>query len=416
MKDECFADLHPTQEVEKPLESDLADERLFGCLRSVLQHNRNFVPVQTDKVVKLNIVNLQALLRAALKIPPSGKNHDATNFLVAVTEFIADGGCDVSHPATVKVAREHFDYALVKNLAFYGSNERTGKEWCTARREVAKLVLPIDSTDKVMDQQGSAWEILPDLDAVAKSSDVGKKLVWRAQRDAHGGAHQSGGGCHTESAGPGPHPGERQSVQVQLCHELPYSQHRGVGDPQTKRTRLLVPWRQRERVRDELAGALHCCRGVLGADRRCGHRGVEPALLREGPCSARSYWFPGQFTRAWWRRQVLPGLLLRVTWLAWILRKISRTCSRRRASSCSAGTSTTTLRCGSSPSPLVPLACCECRTGSWTSSRPNRSWWTPRGLLAPFQKLHTATVLEFAGIGARSLFNTVVALVKSIAE
>ena len=29
--------------------------------------------------------------------PPGGKNHDATNFLVAVMEFIADGEYEVSH-------------------------------------------------------------------------------------------------------------------------------------------------------------------------------------------------------------------------------------------------------------------------------------------------------------------------------
>ena len=85
----------------------------------------------------------------------------------------------------MKVAREQFDQALVKDLAFYRSNGRTGKEWWTARPEVAKLLLPIDSIHEVMDQQGPALEILPDLDAVAKSSHVSQKMVWRAQRDAH---------------------------------------------------------------------------------------------------------------------------------------------------------------------------------------------------------------------------------------
>ena len=47
LKDEFFGDLDLTQDFEKPPESDQTDERLFGCLRSVLQHNRNFVPVQT---------------------------------------------------------------------------------------------------------------------------------------------------------------------------------------------------------------------------------------------------------------------------------------------------------------------------------------------------------------------------------
>ena len=97
---------------------------------------------------------------------------------------------------------------------------------------MAKLVLPIDFTDKVMDQQDSASDILPDLD------------VWRAQR-ALGEAHQSGGGSHTEAAGPGPHPRESQAVKVQLLHEVPHS--------------LVASETHRPIV--ELAGALHCWRG-----------------------------------------------------------------------------------------------------------------------------------------------------------
>ena len=121
LKDEFFGDLDPTQDFDKPPESDLADERLFGCLRSVLHHNRDFVPVQSymQEVGKLNTLILQALLRAALKIPPGGKNHDATNFLVAVIEFVADGEYEVSHLATVRAARGHFDQAVVKDLSFY---------------------------------------------------------------------------------------------------------------------------------------------------------------------------------------------------------------------------------------------------------------------------------------------------------
>ena len=220
LKDEFFGDLDPTQDFEKPPESDLADERLFGCLRSVLHHNRDFVPVQSymQEVGKLNTLILQALLRAALKIPPGGKNHDATNFLVAVMEFVADGEYEVSHPATVRAARGHFDQALVKDLGDPVYRYRSCRAW------------------------------------------------WRDRSS----------------------PGERQAVQVQLPHELPDPRHRGVGESQTQGTRLPVPWRQREHILDEPAGALHCCRGVLGANRRCGHRGLEPALLREGPCSARS--------------------------------------------------------------------------------------------------------------------------------
>ena len=62
-----------------------------------------------QEVGKLNTLNLQALLRATLKIPPGGKNHNATNSLLSGMKFIADGEYDVSHLATVKTSREHFD-------------------------------------------------------------------------------------------------------------------------------------------------------------------------------------------------------------------------------------------------------------------------------------------------------------------
>ena len=93
-QDEYFTNLEPTQQFEQSRETDLADERFFGSFRSVLQHNRIYVPVQTDRkeVGKLDTLNLQALLRIVLKIPPRGKNHDATDFWFAVMEFFGDGG------------------------------------------------------------------------------------------------------------------------------------------------------------------------------------------------------------------------------------------------------------------------------------------------------------------------------------
>ena len=78
------------------------------------------MPVQTHmpEVGKLNILILQALLSATLEIPPGGKNHDATNFLLLVMEFIVDGEYEESHPASVKATKEHLDQALVKDIAF----------------------------------------------------------------------------------------------------------------------------------------------------------------------------------------------------------------------------------------------------------------------------------------------------------
>ena len=117
---------------ENPLESDLADERLFRCMRSVFEHDRNSVSVPTymQEVGKPNTLNLQALQRATPKVPPGGKNHDASNFVLAVMEFIAVGEYEVSRLATVTGARDRFDQVLVKDLAFFRSNDRTGKECC----------------------------------------------------------------------------------------------------------------------------------------------------------------------------------------------------------------------------------------------------------------------------------------------
>ena len=86
----------------------------------------------------------------------------------------------------MKVAREQFDKALVKDLAFYRSNGRTGKEWWTARPEVAKLLLPIDS---IRQSDGPAWSRLrrscPTSTQWRRAHTLAKKLVWPAQRNAH---------------------------------------------------------------------------------------------------------------------------------------------------------------------------------------------------------------------------------------
>ena len=93
LQDEYFTNLDPTQQFEQPPESDLADERVYGCFWSVLQHNCNFVPVQTyrDEVCKLDTLTLQALLRIAIRILSKGKNDDTTYFLFAAMDFIGEG-------------------------------------------------------------------------------------------------------------------------------------------------------------------------------------------------------------------------------------------------------------------------------------------------------------------------------------
>ena len=89
-QDECFTNLDPTQQFEQSLETDLADERLFKCFRSV--PTTSLCRPTRKEVGKLDTLNLQALLRIVLKIPPRGKNQDTTDFWFAVMEFNGDGG------------------------------------------------------------------------------------------------------------------------------------------------------------------------------------------------------------------------------------------------------------------------------------------------------------------------------------
>ena len=152
----------------------------------------------------------------------------------------------------------------MKELAFHRSNDRTSKEWWTARERWRSSCCQLAPPTRRWTSRARLWRSCQTRRSGEELTRWPKVGVASPARRPPGQAHQSGGGSHTEAAGPGPHPGERQVVQVQLPHELPYSRHRGVGDSQTQGTRFPVPWRQREHVRDELAGALHCCRGVLG--------------------------------------------------------------------------------------------------------------------------------------------------------
>ena len=119
LKHEFFGDLGPTQDFQKPLESDLADERLFGCLRSVLQHNRNFVQVHAGSG--------QGEHSELAGLPESSPQDPARRQEPLRVELLAR--CHGVHRRRYvrSVSPFNFDQALVKDFASYRSNNRTGK-------------------------------------------------------------------------------------------------------------------------------------------------------------------------------------------------------------------------------------------------------------------------------------------------
>lgn len=181
MKDELFGGITPEAAFPKRPESDLLDEKLSGCLKRVMQHNRDFTSLETYflECDACNTMNLQALLRATLSIQPGGKT------ILSVMAFVANGEQLVSHPGTIRPCLTHLDWALAKDLAYYRSNDRSAAEWWATRKQVAQLVLPLDSTEKAMADGAKAIVLISDIDLIANSSQSGKELVRRTQRDAH---------------------------------------------------------------------------------------------------------------------------------------------------------------------------------------------------------------------------------------
>jgi hypothetical protein len=193
LKDEFFAADNPANAFPQPPDTDLVDERLFECLKKVLQHNRDFIPCSTylAGADRMNTTNLQALLKCTLKVPPGGKNNEATAFLCDVMTFVVRCQHEVSHADTIKILTDHFDSALVKDLAFYRMNDRSASQWWHARKLYAVLVLPKANTDAVMAVGARARDIMNDLEIVGNSSKVGKSLVWKALRDAQQEVHSN---------------------------------------------------------------------------------------------------------------------------------------------------------------------------------------------------------------------------------
>jgi hypothetical protein len=73
--------------------------------------------------------------------------------------------------------------ALCKDLAYYRSNDQSASEWWAQRRVQASLLLPEEETDKVLHPDAKLVDVLQAIDKVAESSTVGKKLVGKAQLD-----------------------------------------------------------------------------------------------------------------------------------------------------------------------------------------------------------------------------------------
>ena len=120
----------------EPAETDVQDDHLFGVLKAVIRHNRDFVPCLTYLEITPTMItlNFNALIGATLGISPGGKRQECTEYILDVMKFIVEHQHEVRHQQTVQAARPHFDAALGKDLTLWRANQDTAAAWWSSRR------------------------------------------------------------------------------------------------------------------------------------------------------------------------------------------------------------------------------------------------------------------------------------------
>ena len=185
LKEEFFTTAGNTGLPSVPAD-DKEDAELFMCLKAVIRHNRYFVPCTTflSASPQLNVLNLHAVLQATLKITPGGQRGECTEFILDVMRFVVRVGHDVANSQSVLVCKGHFDQVLCKDLFGHRANQGSGFVWWQTRKAFAKLVLPMASTEKCLQQGVQAIAVMTELREVADSSMVGRMLAEKPLRDA----------------------------------------------------------------------------------------------------------------------------------------------------------------------------------------------------------------------------------------
>ena len=117
-------------------------------------------------------------------VQPGGKNNEQTEFRLEVLRWIKKHNVDIVFQQSVSSCKQHWDAALMKDLAFYRSHQHSAAEWWDQRKDEASVLLPKAETNICFAPNTKGVSIIKELKMVAQSSGLGKKLVGKALRDA----------------------------------------------------------------------------------------------------------------------------------------------------------------------------------------------------------------------------------------
>lgn len=160
------------------------DANLFDALRAIMQHCRDYAPVNAflDTSQALDQKNLCALLKCCLKVSPL-TSMDSLTFVLNVMRFLSRHSYKATHPDEVACMRAHFDSALCRSLNLWRNNERPVSEWWAASKHFAKIVLDEAKVDNII-KTAALDLILDDLASVCESCTTGSKMFSRAYCEA----------------------------------------------------------------------------------------------------------------------------------------------------------------------------------------------------------------------------------------
>jgi hypothetical protein len=137
--------------------------------------------VWCETVSAINQMIFVGLLRMLLKAPPS-KSMQNCSITIAAMNMIKRLDLQTRFTDEVSAMKSHFDACCCKSLASFKSQQMTGAKWWQTNKSWATLVLPEQETDRAFSEEVSLATVAGSIHAVVASSEVGFRLLGRAER------------------------------------------------------------------------------------------------------------------------------------------------------------------------------------------------------------------------------------------
>lgn len=161
-----------------PVDDGLVDALIA---RNQAKRSTEELLVWCESVATINQMNLVALLKQLLRMPPSKSMENAV-FTISVMKMIMRLKLASQFPEEIEIMQPQFDSACCKSLQAYKGQQRSGASWWSTNSSWAQLVLPVEALNTAFAEAADLSKVSDEINEVVESSEVGRRLLARAQR------------------------------------------------------------------------------------------------------------------------------------------------------------------------------------------------------------------------------------------